>query len=295
MLLQHGISIRYFIREIRVDILAIVLYAIFAGILDNHGFLKNISIPLSVSATVGTLVSLLLAFKTSQSYERWWEARIVWGAIVNDSRTLTRQLKQFLPQDEAGRESMRRFTQRQIIWCYSLADSLRKVPFSPKVQQYLDEHDIHSANIPNKLMSLHGEEVAALAAQYQLNANKQVQLDETLTRLTDSMGRCERIKNTVFPRSYSLLIHFLIYVFLTIFPFGLDDLFLLTEVLLTIIIPILFISIEKTAIILQDPFENNPTDTPMTTIAQTIERNLLEAIGEPVEAQSPAGGSYYLM
>ena len=90
------------------------------------------------------------------------------------------------------------------------------------------------------------------------------------------MGKCERIKNTVFPRSYSLILHILIYAFTAILPFSLNHNQFVTEIAISIIIPLLFIAVEKTAIIMQDPFENSPVDTPMTSIAQTIEINILQ-------------------
>ena len=295
MLLNKGISIAYFIRLIRWDIVGISAYAIAIGTLDQYGVFKSISIPLAVSAMIGTLVSLVLAFRTSQSYERWWEARVVWGGIVNDSRTFVRQLTQFLPQNEASAKVIQTLTQRQIIWCFALADSLRKVPFSNKVQCYLDEHNIKSGNVPNALLSKHSEDLSMMGEQFSLNDNKQVQLDNTLARLTDAMGKCERIKNTVFPKSYSLLIHFLIYVFLSIFPFGLDDSYFLMEILSSILIPLLFIAIERTAIIMQDPFENKPTDTPMTTLSKTIEGNLREMIGLNHTVEQKQHSTYYIM
>ena len=88
------------------------------------------------------------------------------------------------------------------------------------------------------------------------------------------------MKNTLFPRAYSILLHTLIYVFAFILPFGLEDSQLTLEIITTITIPLLFIAIEKTAIIMQDPFENTPVDTPMTSIAQTIEINILQMIKE---------------
>ena len=109
------------------------------------------------------------------------------------------------------------------------------------------------------------------------------------------MGKCERIKNTVFPKSYSLLVHFLIYVFATLLPFGLEDKYVAVEVFLTTLLPVVFIAIERTAIILQDPFENAPTDTPVTSLATTIEINIKEMIGNkdlPVQ-ENPK--SFYIM
>jgi len=293
MLLNGRVSIFYFINLIKFDIIAICLYALLAGVMDLYSFLKDVSVPLTISSLIGTLVSLVLAFRTAQSYERWWEARIVWGGIVNDSRTMIRQLQQFLP--EGSEEVIRAYAERQAIWCFALSESLRKQPFSEKVRSYLEKHNIQATNIPNALLSKHAEDLAMIAKRYELNPNMQVQLDATLTKLTDAMGRCERIKNTIFPKSYSLLIHFLIYVFLSVFPFGLDDNHIIAEVFLTTLIPVLFIAIERTAIIMQDPFENRPTDTPMTALSHTIEINLCEMTGMEKPAPLPPPSKFYIM
>ena len=275
--------------------IAIVLYATIVGTLDHFAFFKDISIPIGVSALIGTLLSLLLAFRTSQSYERWWEARIVWGAIVNDSRTLVRQVLQFIGPSSGKGAAAQRFAERQIMWAYALTSTLRQVPLPPFVQQYCDAQNISAGNLPNKLLTLHAADLATVAEAQHLNPNMQVQIDSTLLRLTDAMGKCERIKNTVFPRSYSMLIHFLIYVLMTILPFGLDDNHSIVEICLATLIPALFIAIERTAILMQDPFENKPTDTPMTAICDTIERNLREMVNLPEQPKPADNGEYYLM
>ena len=294
MLLQKPISITYFLKLIKWDVFAIFLYACLVGALDYLTFFKDLTIPLSVSAMVGTLLSLLLAFRTAQSYERWWEARNIWGAIVNDSRTLIRQLIQFIPNSDSKQTIVRDFALRQSVWCFALTESLRKCP-SDKVEQYIKHKDTDSPNRPNLLLSMHTEELASVSEQYDLNANKQVQIDNTIQRLTDAMGKCERIKNTVFPRAYSVLIHFLIYVLTTIFPFGLDDHHWAIEICLATTIPVLFIAIERTAILMQDPFENKPTDTPMTALSETIERNLLEMAKMPPPVQPERSPTFYIM
>ncbi|MFF5384315.1 bestrophin family protein [Pedobacter suwonensis] len=295
MLIDKKISVLYFIRLIKWDILTIGIYAVAAGTLDHYGILKQIKIPLALSAFVGTTLSLLLAFRTSQSYERWWEARVIWGAIVNDSRTLMRQLLLYFPKSADGAEIVRSFALRQVIWCFALSESLRGIASSKKVQDYFSEHNLKSENRANLLLSRHSAELASASERFDLDANKLVQIDSTIARLCDSMGKCERIKNTVFPRSYSVLIHFLIYVLMSIMPFGLDDETPILEILLTFLVPILFITIEKTAIIMQDPFENVPTDTPMTTLSMTIERNLMEMIEHAPIEQQKAETTYYIM
>lgn len=289
MLLDKRISIFTFLKQIKFDITAILIYAIVVGIADQYGFLSKIEIPIAMSAIIGTALSLLLAFRTAQAYERWWEARIIWGAIVNDSRTLIRQVKQFLPEKDT--KIVQDFAYRQIIWCYVLGESLRKLSYSKKVYDYVKEHKLSKNNIPNAIINQHSEALSKL----EISDFKQIQIDSTLSRLCDSMGKCERIKNTVFPKSYSLLVHFFIYVFATLLPFGLDDIYVLVEIFLTALIPIIFIAIERTAIILQDPFENVTTDIPMTSLAITIEINIKELIGDTDLPIVEKPKSFYIM
>lgn len=293
MLLNKRISIGYFLRGIQTQVLFIGIFAVTIGLLDMLPWFRKISLPLNIPALLGTAVSLLLAFRTSQSYERWWEARTVWGAIVNDSRSFVRLVIQFMPEGED--KIIKDFAERQIIWTYALGESLRKLPFSEKVQQYLTEHHINGINIPNALLDAHSRQLKDVAVAKGLTDFQQMQLNDMITRLCDSMGKCERLKNTVFPRSYSVLVHILIYVFAILLPFGLDDSQLAVEIGITFLIPIVFISIEKTSIIMQDPFENTPVDTPMTSLAQTIEINIRQMTGEQNVPLKKENTLYYEM
>ncbi|MBR9832367.1 hypothetical protein GYB57_09480 [bacterium] len=296
MLLNKRISIWSFLKYIKYDIIFIVSYAISIGILDQYGFLDKISVPVSVTAVFGTAVALLLGFRTNQAYERWWEARIIWGAIVNDSRTLIRQCVSFFDRSSKSYETLvKDMNERQIIWCYALGEALRKLPHSTRVKQYLDTHDIDAFNLPNALLSEHAKTLLAAKEKSMVNDFQQVQIDSTIARLCASMGKCERIKNTVFPKAHSLLIHTIIYVFATMLPFGLSDKYLLVEIGLTIGIPIIFIAIEKTSILMQDPFENQPFDTPMTDLAQTIEINLRQMTGDKNVPQKKEPETYYIL
>jgi putative membrane protein len=266
------------------------------GILDQFGFLSKISIPIAVTGFFGTAVALLLGFRTNQAYERWWEARIIWGAIVNDSRTLVRQSITFYDKkDDQYEFRIKEIVLRQIVWCYALGESLRKVDFSPKVAGYLKIQDINDQNVPNAILLKHSEALSESLNDKVVNKYQQVQIDSTIARLCDSMGKCERIKNTVFPKAHSLLIHLIIYVFATMLPFGLSDNYLSVEIGLTIAIPIIFIAIEKTSILMQDPFENNPMDTSMTDLAQTIEINLKQMIGDEDIPEKKKPETYYVL
>ncbi len=296
MLLNKRISIFDFLKAIKFDILFIGSYAILVGFLDQYGFLARISIPISLTGVFGTAVALLLGFRTNQAYERWWEARIIWGAIVNDSRSLIRQTISFYDtSDNQYSFIVKEMAHRQIVWCYALGETLRKLPFSAIVASYLKVEGISAQNIPNAILTKHSQALTEARNENIVNEFHQIQIDSTIARLCNSMGKCERIKNTVFPKAHSLLIHLIIYVFATMLPFGLDDKNVGVEIAITFVIPIIFIAIEKTSILMQDPFENQPMDTPMTDLAQTIEINLKQMVCDeniPIKEKST---EYYIL
>jgi len=293
MLLKGRISIWDFVKTIKFDVISITIFSVVVGGLAEGKYFHALVIPLGLVAVVGTAISLLLAFRTGQSYDRWWEARSIWGAIVNDSRTLLRQLQCFLP--DAAAAEIRLMAERQIIWTFALGQSLRQTAFSPRVQAYIHKYDIQDNNIPNALLVLHSQQLKNFAEKGALTEFRQVQLDTTVARLCDAMGKCERIKGTVFPVSYGTLIHFLIYLFALLLPFSLEDTYPIVKALLTAGIPIIFIIIEKTAILMQDPFENGPMDTPMTHISLHIEAVLLQQLGEAVEWPLPPDEKFYYL
>ncbi|AKD02964.1 bestrophin family ion channel [Pontibacter korlensis] len=304
MLLKTNIPIGYVFGKIKFEVFFVSVYATLIAVEDTFFHFLDLSIPLSVPMVLGTVLSLLLAFKSNQAYDRWWEARIVWGAIVNDSRSLIRQVLCFTeapyPSEEVT-QLVERFTNRQIAWCYSLGMSLRNKMDMRKIEKYLPQEEIsfikkHS-NIPNALLELHARDLRHALNEGWLNKYQQVEIDATLTRLTDCMGKCERIKNTVFPVTYTLYTHFSLFFFILLLPFALLEIFGVLEVLMVIAISSAFFLIEKMAIHLQDPFENKPTDTPVTAIARTIEINLkqmIEAKNVPQPVQ-PVGNSFYVL
>jgi putative membrane protein len=278
MLLNKPIPFTFIFRKIRREALLIFLFANVV-VLAKHFFqLRYLTIPIAIPTLLGTCISLLLAFRTNQSYDRWWEARIVWGAIVNDSRSFIRQLQMFLPVTPNRQTVIHSFVQRQCAWCFVLGDSLRGQEVAGRLLEFLSSTTaaqiLKADNRPNALMVDHGLAIRQLYETGQLSDYQMVQLSTTLNSLTDSMGRCERIKNTPFPRTYTYNMRVFIYLFAAILPFCFEaDLFYLDVPLVTLI-SCAFLLLEKSAIQLQDPFENNPTDTPVTTIARNIEINL---------------------
>lgn len=285
MLLKKNIPITYIFGKIRTELIFVTVYAIVIAILYENFHFTRISIPIAVPAIMGTVLSLLLGFRSNQAYDRWWEARHIWGAIVNDSRTLARQIICFTDVVYDGDEVHQfreRFVRRQIAWCFSLGQFLRGESATRGLERHLMPDEVEELRLydhtPSAILDLHARDLKMALDNGWINRFQQVELDRTLSRLCDAMGKCERIKNTVFPVTYSMYIHLSMLLFIALLPFAVIQFFGLMEAPVVVAIATSFLLIEKMAIHLQDPFENKPTDTPVTTIARGIEKNLSQMI-----------------
>ena len=287
MVVNSKIPFIKLISELFVHLIPILIYIGIISALDYQYHLEDFHFPLTIVAVLGTVIGLLLAFRTNSSYDRWWEARTLWGAIVNDSRTWTRQLLEFTPSenlDEAKKEKLKTMAYRQIAWCYALSRSLRKQTPDHELSCFLDSTEINryraSHNVPNDLLLTQAGELQKLYRDGSLELFQFIELEKTLTRLTNSMGGCERIKNTKFPESYSLLVHLLIYVFVLFLPFGLVEVPALGLVVTSLFLAFSFLLIERVSVYLQDPFSNRSSDTPMLALSRTIEINIKQMLGD---------------
>ncbi len=287
MLLKKRIPMKYVLGKIKVELALVLSYTILFEVFHHYFINVSVDVPIAIPTMIGTIISLLLAFKSNQAYDRWWEARIVWGAIVNESRTLVRQLLTFYKDPEfsvEANEFKENFTKRQIAWCYSLGQALRNKDAIKPIKDLISEEELNFVknhqNIPNAILLLHARDLRIARKDKRLNTYQQVEIDNTLTRLCDAMGKCERIKNTIFPTTYSMYIRMTLCLFILLLPFGLVNLLSWFAIPLITIIGGMFFLIEKMAIHLQDPFENRPTDTPVTAISNTIEKNLMQMLNE---------------
>jgi len=278
---------KYVLGKIKFELALVIIYILGFEIIHHYYHAFSIDIPIAVPTIIGTIISLLLAFKSNQAYDRWWEARTVWGAIVNDSRSLIRQVICYYNDPDFSVQAAdykERFAKRQAAWCYSLAYALRGQDAIKPIMNLLTNDELNFVkkhkHIPNALLLLHGHDLKKATKDGKINVYQQVEIDNTLTRLCDAMGKCERIKNTVFPTTYSLYIRFTLCLFILLLPFGLTDLLGWMQIPIVATIAAACFLIEKMAIHLQDPFENRPTDTPMLTISANIENNLTQMIHE---------------
>lgn len=282
MLLTKVPSIVYVLKKIKVEFFYTLVIALISSFLTYKFDLAIPNMPINVPAFLGTAIAVIISFKLSQSYDRWWEARKIWGAIVNESRNFTLQLQTFITQNND--HVVRQMAFRHIAWCYCLGQSLRGLDPLENLGKYISEDDIKKIsannNKPLALLQLNSLQIAELKNSGKMDIFSQVHINTTLINFSNAMGMAERIKSTVFPVPYRVFLHLMIYLFVITLSISLGVVKPVFEIPLLVVISSGFFVLEKTATLLQDPFENKPTDTAMTTIATNIEINIKQLLKE---------------
>jgi len=297
MIIKQILPAKYVFKEVKISLLVVLLIVLVTDIPVIFFSQHYTEIPLTIPTTLGIAISILISFKVNQSYERWWEARKIWGAIVNDSRTLVMQLKMYT---ETNNPMIKTMAYRQIAWCYSLGQSLRGHDPYENLDGLLPDSELKTLqsqkNVPLGILDLQTDSLKELFDDDKLDTFSRLQLEETMERLTASMGKCERIKNTVFPTSYRKGLHLAIYLFVIFLsltePLKLS---IFIEIPVLVILSMVFLFLEKAAFRLQDPFENLPTDTPVTSISRTIDINIRQLLGETELPEPIEPEDFYIM
>jgi putative membrane protein len=250
---------------------------------------------------VGAALSIFLAFRTKSAYDRWWEARTLWGGLVNSSRTIARQALTLMHSNEQSHEL--RFTQRQLVLlqiCYvhALRCHLRNQNPHPELRGRLDSDTLDFVrthrNVPAALLLRMGQLLQHSFNRGWLDTYRWTAMDKTLTELTDIQGGCERIKTTPLPKQYDYFPRVLVTFFCLMLPFGLvEGLGLLTPIASTSL-SFIFITLDRIGRDIETPFENTVHDTPMTSLSRTIEINLRQLMGDahPNEIYAVSGFVY---
>lgn len=289
---QLHTAIRYSWKNILISFLCASAAYISNYILGEDGII----VPIPVVAILGTALAIILGFKNSSAYERWWEARKIWGGIVNESRTLTRQVltivdpKNIPPGLWADSVQV---VKRQLGWINALKLQLRGKTDSKlwqdQVAIHLSPEDfdfiLPRTNKVTTLAMLQGDQIKVMNARGDLDTFSYIQMDDTLTRLTDLQGRCERIKSTPLPRPYDYYTMAFLNLFIIFFPFAfIRDLAAMDEAYLIFPITILagwmFYQIYVLGKVLASPFDNMKTDVALDAICRIIEIDLKEIINE---------------
>ncbi len=263
---------------------------------------------------LGISVAFYLGFKNNASYDRTWEARKIWGGIVNNSRTFGAAVCSFF-QGENSEAIKKEILHRHIAWLTALRFQLRlerewehteyriNRKYSPTICE-LYFHDLEEeiknlisddefalykgkANIATQILHKQSVRLQELKDKGYFDDFRHMEFHKIITELYADQGRCERIKNFPFPRQYSSVALWMTVIFSIIAPFGLLNIFhdlrshtvWLTIPFSALIIWMFFLS-EMIGDFSENPFEGTYNDVPITSISRSIEIDLREMLGE---------------
>ena len=250
-------------------------------------------------ASFGAVLGLVIGFRNSSAFARWWEARILWGTVVNESRTLARQVLTTISAAANATASeqtevaavQRRLILYQIAYVHALRQQLRELdPVAAVAHLVPEENPEELARENNLALTLQRKMGAMLDAARRrgwLNEWQWQAIDQSMSGLMDAQGGAERIKNTPMPKQFDFYPKLFVQIYCIMLPVGLvANLGWYTPVGSTLV-GFLFFALDKIGRDLEDPFENTIHDVPMTSIATTIEINLRQLLGE-TELPPPA-------
>jgi putative membrane protein len=281
--------------------------AVYLGhiVFDMH----SLTLPFNAVATLSTALAIYLGFKNNNAYDRWWEARRIWGLLVNYSRAFGRQVITLAHSADAGAELrvwQRRVLYRHIAFVHALRVLLRrKNPFTgddteEPIEDANTYNDLHAflsqeefelvttkRNPPNYINKLQGDDLQIAHQRGWLSDFRLLQIDQTLVEFNNQQGGSERIKNTPLPRPYSFYSRLFVLVHGTLVPFAFIDDLGWANIPLSLVINFVFFALDQVGEKFEDPFENRMFDIPLTTLSITIEENLKELLGEEVLPHKP--------
>jgi ion channel-forming bestrophin family protein len=244
--------------------------------LGENSHAKNITVAHSL---LGFAISMLLVFRTNTAYERWWEGRKLWGALVNNSRNLAIKLNVLIPADD---QHARTFF-RQAIPLYAAA--LRRHLLKDSTKFLLDENPHPELpeldtqpHLPNKLADSMLKELHKLHQQKHINDIQLLMVNNEWQSFTDICGACERIKNTPIPFSYSAFIKKFIFLYVITMPLGFAITLSFFTIPVTVFLFYVLASLELIAEEIEDPFGPDNNDLPMEKMAENIRINVKDII-----------------
>ncbi|MGE3314313.1 MAG: bestrophin family protein [Planctomycetaceae bacterium] len=227
----------------------------------------------------GAALGLLLVLRTNAGYERWWEARKLWGGIVNQCRNLAISGLCYGPDRREWREQYVRWV---AAFPHVARCSLRGERPSSEVVELLGgdatERIQEAAHMPSFVAMQIGNILREACEESKMDKFAFLQVDKERALLIDHIGACERILKTPLPLVYSIKIRRFIALFLLTLPFALlhrtNSSWLVPLITMFVAYPL--ISLDQIGIELQNPFaKSNLSHLPLDDISNTIERNVI--------------------
>lgn len=278
---------------------------------------SHIELPWQPLSIMGVAVAFYLGFKNNSSYDRTWEARKIWGSIVNNSRTFGAALAAFVQAPGKPNEipEVREIIYRHIAWLTALRYQLRLSKewehtqnrvnglYSPAVSEeyfntlcgelkpYLNDDEVNGytskSNIATQILKKQSVRLQELRNQNYYDDFRHMRLHDLMRSFYEDQVKSERIKNFPFPRQYASVATWLNLVFSALLPFGvlssfsgLDGNWLWSTVPISALTIWVFFLMEKIGDYSENPFEGTYNDIPITNIARTIEIDMREMIDD---------------
>lgn len=241
------------------------------------------SLPLTL---FGSALALFLGFRDNSAYQRWWEGRVLWGAMINASRTLAREVITFMPYASEGPlwDLKRTIVLRQIAYVHALRCQLRRLDPVPDIRRFLSAEEAASpltrTNIANGIIDGTAGRIAKARRDGHLDTILHAQLERTLTDITNAQGGMERIKNTPLPNQYRFFPNLFTRLFCIALPIGLVETLGWATPVGSTLAGLMFLAVLRIGDDLTDPFANSVHDVPLDAMCRTIEIDLLQAIGD---------------
>ncbi len=291
MIVPHGRLLPRMLKYIGQQLVVLVLYDLAVVVTYKAFHWDWVALPHIPLALFGSAIGIIVAFRNQSAYARWWEARTLWGAVVNNSRTLARQVTTImLPANDGEvediKEYQRRLVYHAIAYVIALRQSLRGLEPWEEMVPLLNEEELSELrdekNVP--LGILHRMSVLLRECQVRgwLVVVQWRALDKNLEELMNAQGGSERIKNTPMPKQYDYFPQLFVQTYCLLLPLALVTNMGWYTPLGSTLVGFIFLALDKIGRDLDDPFANNIYDVPLTSITRTIEVNLRQMLGETV-------------
>lgn len=251
-------------------------------LIEFGGALKNLQSLITVYSLVGFVISLLLVFRTNTAYDRWWEGRKKWGSLVNDTRNLSIKLGAMV-QDP---ETIAFFRKAIPNFVFATKEHLRHgVNFEELEGTEAEIRELQrKKHVPNAIVQSMYVRLQERKQAGEITMEEFLAIDHNLNALLDSLGACERIKNTPIPFSYSLFLKKFIFIYVTTIPLGFIPLFGYYSTIIAMFLFYILVSMEILAEEIEDPFGRDDSDLPTDELCEKIRANVREIL--PTQAQA---------
>jgi len=264
----------------------LLLFVFSLGVVYFRGIVFSFKIPLNPAPLTlfGFVLALFLGFRNNVSYERFWEGRKLWGALLNTSRSLTRQVLTL--GNIKNDTSVTEFIDLLSSFIFALKHQLRGTDPYEDLKDRLDgkkwETVLAAKYKPAVIMKLMADWVREAKEGGRIDSIQQARFDENLDKLSDIVGGCERIVSTPIPYSYRVLLHRTVYIYCSLLPFGLVDTLGWFMPLIVVFVAYTFVAFEAIADEIEEPFGTEANDLALNSMCEMINATIHEMAGETI-------------